>query len=160
MNTNEKKNFETRLKDFSIEVENDKVTLSFKIPKEVEGKKVIPLNQVNLKEIPMIIPAKYRIPEERDDHHKEEENPVIKDYFMGDTIELPEEEEPGHENSSIKDVVTDMNNNIPLEASPKSKVVRVKISFKAYIKMALHALKYAHPDKPAHTWVEVIGFEC
>lgn len=150
---NKKKNFENRLKDFSIEVENDKVTLSFKLPKEGEGKKVIPLDKIDLKEVPMIIPEKYRIPEEKDDHKKEEvENPVIRDYFMGDTIEIDHEVEP-HE-TSIKQVVTSMNNNT---LQPKARPIRVRIAFKAYIKIALHALKYAHPDKPQPSWVEVIG---
>ena len=151
-----KKNFENRLKDFEISVDKDKVTLSFKIPKEGEARKVIPLDKINLREVPMLIPKKYRIPEERDDHVKEEvDNPVIRDYFMGDTIELEEEPEP--EPQSIKEVVTEMNNNVPLTASPKPNLIRVKLSFKAYIKIALHALKYAHPDKPQTTWVEVIG---
>lgn len=154
-NTNPK-SFENRLKDFTIEVENDKVTLSFKIPKEGEGKKVIPLNQINLKDVPMIIPEKYRIPEERDDHKSEEvDNPVIRDYFMGDTIDY--EDESSKDTQSIQEVVSEMNNNLSLASSPKQKPLRVKISFKAYIKIALHALKYAHPDKPPQGWVEVIG---
>lgn len=155
MTTNEqRKKFEDRLKDLSIEVENDKVTLSFRLPKG-DDKKVLPLDQINLREVPMIIPEKYRIPEERDDHQKEEanksENPVIRDYYMGDTIEEPEPEY-----HTIKEVVKEMNNNTPLTA-PKGKPIRVKLSFKAYIKMALHALKYAHPDRSPTTWVEVIG---
>lgn len=155
-NEEKKKNFENRLKDLTIEVDNDKVTLSFKIPREGEGKAEIPLNQINLKDVPMIIPAKYRIPEERDDHKKsEEDNPVIRDYFMGDTIEYEEEAQP--ESQPIKKVVSDMNNNLPFESTPKQKLFRVKISFKAYIKIALHALKYAHPDRPPQGWVEVIG---
>jgi len=35
--------------------------------------------------------------------------------------------------------------------------IRVKIHLKAYLKMALHALKYAHPNIPQKKWVEIIG---
>ena len=151
-----KKNFEKYLKDFVIEVNNDKVTMSFKIPKDGERTQEIPVGKINLKEVPMIIPENYRIPEEKDDHVKaESENPVIRDYYMGDTIEF--DEEPDHKPQTIEQVVTDMNNNLPLKSAPKTKVDRVKVSFKAYIKMALHALKYAHPDRNPTTWVEVIG---
>ncbi len=151
-----KKTFEKYLKDFAIEVDNDKVTMSFKIPKQGEVSKEIPLSQINLKEVPMIIPEKYRIPEESDDHiKKESENPVIRDYYMGDTIDIDDEQE--QKPQTINQVVEDMNNNLAFKAPPKTKVVRVKISFKAYIKIALHALKYAHPDKSPTSWVEVIG---
>jgi proteasome lid subunit RPN8/RPN11 len=43
------------------------------------------------------------------------------------------------------------------ELSLDSKPTRVKIHLKAYIRMALHALKYAHPKIPQTKWVEVIG---
>ncbi|MFW9930568.1 MAG: Mov34/MPN/PAD-1 family protein [Candidatus Thorarchaeota archaeon] len=39
----------------------------------------------------------------------------------------------------------------------KTSPVRVKISVKAYIKMALHALKYANDNISKKDWVEVIG---
>ncbi len=35
--------------------------------------------------------------------------------------------------------------------------VRVKLNLKAYIKLTLHALKYANPKIPQPKWVEVIG---
>ncbi|MCK4847824.1 MAG: hypothetical protein KAT16_02240 [Candidatus Heimdallarchaeota archaeon] len=43
------------------------------------------------------------------------------------------------------------------ELSLDSNHTRVKIHLKAYIRMALHALKYAHPKIPQSKWVEVIG---
>lgn len=43
------------------------------------------------------------------------------------------------------------------ELSLDSDPTRVKIHLKAYIRMALHALKYAHPKIPQTKWVEVIG---
>ena len=43
------------------------------------------------------------------------------------------------------------------ELSLDSNHTRVKIHLKAYIRMALHALKYAHPKIPKTKWVEVIG---
>ena len=39
----------------------------------------------------------------------------------------------------------------------ESQPVRVQITMKAYIKMALHSLKYANPTVPRTKWVEVIG---
>ncbi|UCG01497.1 MAG: Mov34/MPN/PAD-1 family protein [Candidatus Heimdallarchaeota archaeon] len=41
--------------------------------------------------------------------------------------------------------------------NPESEPSRVKIHLKAYIKLALHALKYANPDVPQNNWIEVIG---
>lgn len=38
-----------------------------------------------------------------------------------------------------------------------SEPVRVKITLKAYVKMALHTLKYANPNIPQNDWVEIIG---
>ena len=57
----------------------------------------------------------------------------------------PEEIEILEDNLSI-DTLTAENN-----------VTRVKVSTKAYIKLALHALKYANNTIPKQNWVEVIG---
>ncbi|MFX0013198.1 MAG: hypothetical protein ACFFB2_02965 [Promethearchaeota archaeon] len=43
------------------------------------------------------------------------------------------------------------------DLDPDSKPSRVKIHLKAYIKLALHALKYANPNTPQSKWIEVIG---
>ncbi len=43
------------------------------------------------------------------------------------------------------------------DLNPESDTSRVKIHLKAYIKLALHALKYANPDVPQRDWIEVIG---
>ncbi|MFX1284869.1 MAG: hypothetical protein ACFFB5_14505 [Promethearchaeota archaeon] len=43
------------------------------------------------------------------------------------------------------------------DLNPESEPSRVKIHLKAYIKLALHALKYANPDVPQRDWIEVIG---
>ena len=43
------------------------------------------------------------------------------------------------------------------ELTAESDPIRVKIQLKAYIRLALHALKYAHPKIPRTNWVEVIG---
>ncbi len=43
------------------------------------------------------------------------------------------------------------------DLNPESEPSRVKIHLKAYIKLALHALKYANPDVPQSDWIEVIG---
>ncbi|MHA1984967.1 MAG: Mov34/MPN/PAD-1 family protein [Candidatus Hodarchaeales archaeon] len=51
-----------------------------------------------------------------------------------------------------------LEDNISLESLvPDKKITRVKISTKAYIKLALHALKYANDNIPQTKWVEVIG---
>ena len=60
------------------------------------------------------------------------------------------------QSETVQDIV-----DIDVEDYPDLKVdsdpVRVKIHLKAYIRMALHALKYAHPIIPRTKWVEVIG---
>ena len=43
------------------------------------------------------------------------------------------------------------------DLDPESEPSRVKIHLKAYIKLALHALKYANPKVPQSKWIEVIG---
>ncbi|MFX1505096.1 MAG: hypothetical protein ACFFDC_03180 [Promethearchaeota archaeon] len=43
------------------------------------------------------------------------------------------------------------------DLNPESEPSRVKIHLKAYIKLALHALKYANPSVPQNNWIEVIG---
>lgn len=43
------------------------------------------------------------------------------------------------------------------ELITESDPIRVKIHLKAYIRLALHALKYAHPKIPRTKWIEVIG---
>jgi len=52
----------------------------------------------------------------------------------------------------LKSVELSMND-LNLESEPS----RVKIHLKAYIKLALHALKYANPGVPQDNWIEVIG---
>lgn len=44
-----------------------------------------------------------------------------------------------------------------LDLGPESDPVRVKISLKAYIRLTLHALKYANTKVRRSDWVEVIG---
>ena len=43
------------------------------------------------------------------------------------------------------------------DLNPESEPSRVRIHLKAYIKLALHALKYANPSVPQNNWIEVIG---
>ena len=43
------------------------------------------------------------------------------------------------------------------DLDPESDHPRVKIHLKAYIRIALHSLKYANPKVPQSKWVEVIG---
>ncbi|UCE14328.1 MAG: Mov34/MPN/PAD-1 family protein [Candidatus Heimdallarchaeota archaeon] len=43
------------------------------------------------------------------------------------------------------------------DLNPELEPSRVKIHLKAYLKLALHALKYANPDVPQNEWIEVIG---
>ncbi|MHA2224561.1 MAG: Mov34/MPN/PAD-1 family protein [Candidatus Hodarchaeales archaeon] len=50
---------------------------------------------------------------------------------------------------------TDLNQIYDLD--PQSKPLRVKIHLKAYIRLALHALKYANVNISQKDWVEVIG---
>lgn len=72
-------------------------------------------------------------------------------------------------NHAVK-VPIDDNNDIKLDShseevedieigdlDPESDPIRVKVHLKAYIKLTLHALKYANPKIPQHKWVEVIG---
>jgi proteasome lid subunit RPN8/RPN11 len=63
--------------------------------------------------------------------------------------------EDGEENKAleaIKSVELSLN-----DLNPESEPSRVKIHLKAFIKLALHALKYANPDVPQNKWIEVIG---
>ncbi|OLS27110.1 MAG: hypothetical protein HeimC3_05770 [Candidatus Heimdallarchaeota archaeon LC_3] len=51
-----------------------------------------------------------------------------------------------------------LEDNISLESLvPEKNITRVRISTKAYIKLALHSLKYANDTIPQTKWVEVIG---
>lgn len=129
--------FENLLKGFKIDVSDDAVSFTFKMPKSTNYKKINPKN------LPMIIPEKYRF--SNDDHQELENDQVIRDAYMGDSIEEERDisflTEP-EEFDMIEEVLDPF---------------RVKISFKAYIKIALHSLKYAHPNTPQPTWVEVIG---
>ncbi|MFX0066256.1 MAG: hypothetical protein ACFFC7_29180 [Candidatus Hermodarchaeota archaeon] len=43
------------------------------------------------------------------------------------------------------------------DLDPQVELSRVKIHLKAYIKLALHALKYANPKVSRNKWIEVIG---
>ena len=63
-------------------------------------------------------------------------------------------EDGGQNNAldAIKSVELSLN-----DLNPESEPSRVKIHLKAYIKLALHALKYANPDVPQNNWIEVIG---
>ncbi|MHA1945434.1 MAG: Mov34/MPN/PAD-1 family protein [Candidatus Hodarchaeales archaeon] len=53
----------------------------------------------------------------------------------------------------IVDIDVDEFSDLKVDSDP----IRVQIHLKAYIRMALHALKYAHPKIPRTKWVEVIG---
>ncbi|MFX1518017.1 MAG: hypothetical protein ACFFC6_17080 [Promethearchaeota archaeon] len=63
-----------------------------------------------------------------------------------------EDEDQNKVLDALKSVELGMND-LNLESEPS----RVKIHLKAYIKLALHALKYANPDVPQKDWIEVIG---
>ncbi|MHA2365363.1 MAG: Mov34/MPN/PAD-1 family protein [Candidatus Hodarchaeales archaeon] len=56
------------------------------------------------------------------------------------------------ENDEVEILETDLD-----DLAPSPKLVRIRISIKAYVKLALHSLKYANPNIPKRDWVEVIG---
>ena len=72
-------------------------------------------------------------------------------------------EENSKENSTIKIQTENVQDIVDLDVEEFSDLkvdsdpIRVKIHLKAYIRMALHALKYAHPKIPRTKWIEVIG---
>ncbi|MFW9906239.1 MAG: hypothetical protein ACFFFH_18105 [Candidatus Thorarchaeota archaeon] len=66
-----------------------------------------------------------------------------------DFIEDKEQSEVLEDLKSVELSLNDLN--------PESEPSRVKIHLKAYIKLALHALKYANPSVPQNNWIEVIG---
>jgi len=63
-----------------------------------------------------------------------------------------ENKEQNKASESLKNVELSMN-----DLNPESEPSRVRIHLKAYIKLALHALKYANPGVPKDNWIEVIG---
>jgi proteasome lid subunit RPN8/RPN11 len=136
-----KKNYEQLLKGFRMEIIGDKVTLSFKFPNSGNSISKNEFDKLNLRNLPMLIPEQFRV--ENDDHINNEQ--VIRDSYMGDSIGEDDE------------VLFATNEQEVGSLNTLTDPVRVKISFKAYIKMALHSLKYAHPERPQPTWVEVIG---
>ena len=71
------------------------------------------------------------------------------DLHRSDSIENLEEEKALEAIKSVELSLNDLN--------PESELSRVKIHLKAYIKLALHALKYANPSVPQINWIEVIG---
>ncbi len=72
-----------------------------------------------------------------------------------ETKALPETKETLNLKKNIsqsKEAVEDID-----DLDPEIDPVRVKIQLKAYIRLCLHALKYAHSSIPQSEWVEVIG---
>ncbi|MFX0123371.1 MAG: hypothetical protein ACFFAE_07000 [Candidatus Hodarchaeota archaeon] len=69
--------------------------------------------------------------------------------------EFIENEEEKNQNKFLEDIESvDLSFN---DLNPESEPSRVKIHLKAYIKLALHALKYANPNVTQIDWKEVIG---
>jgi proteasome lid subunit RPN8/RPN11 len=68
-----------------------------------------------------------------------------------DSISKDSEKEENHQMDQDVEFV-DLDD-LDTESEPS----RVKIQLKAYIKLALHALKYANPKVPQNKWIEVIG---
>ena len=63
-------------------------------------------------------------------------------------------------NNNKKQIIEDEYEIVDLgleDLDPESDPLRVKINLKAYIRIALHSLKYANPKVPQARWVEVIG---
>lgn len=63
-------------------------------------------------------------------------------------------------NNNKKQIIEDEYEIVDLgleDLDPESDPLRVKINLKAYIRIALHSLKYANPKVPQSSWVEVIG---
>jgi len=75
--------------------------------------------------------------------------PERKNISKSEFIERNEQNRILEDKESIELSLNDLN--------PESDLSRVKIHLKAYIKLALHALKYANPDVPQRDWIEVIG---
>lgn len=77
------------------------------------------------------------------------------EHFNSESEEFKKDENHHMNQSQEKDIEF-----VDLELSdldPESEPSRVKIHLKAYIKLALHALKYANPKVPQNKWIEVIG---
>jgi proteasome lid subunit RPN8/RPN11 len=129
--------FEMYLRDLALKFDPKDLTLTLKFP----SLDSLPLDSVNIKKIPEKIQAQssHVISIRSDEnstqrkklHVDKNNNEIENDYEI---VEL-----------GLDDL------------DPESDPPRVKIHLKAYIRMALHSLKYANPKVPQSKWVEVIG---
>ncbi|MHA2295152.1 MAG: hypothetical protein ACXAEU_10180 [Candidatus Hodarchaeales archaeon] len=135
--SNPKNIFETLLRGISIKFNPDNSSLTVKLPS-------IPTPVV-------------------DEQHQSRDTPSNGD--INDTDETQDNKVKSLEKeltseTEIEFVDIDYETNdldVDLDMESEVEPVRVKIHLKAYIKLALHALKYANPKRSQKDWLEVIG---
>ncbi|MFX0183395.1 MAG: Mov34/MPN/PAD-1 family protein [Candidatus Hodarchaeota archaeon] len=132
--------FELLLRDLSLTF--DPQTLSFtlkfpffSLPPDTDAKSLLS-KQIHLK------PSQLITKESEERFHSKSEDLKKEDHHN-----MKQKQENG-----IEIVDLDLN-----DLDPELELSRVKIHLKAYIKLALHALKYANPKLSRNKWIEVIG---
>lgn len=130
--------FEMYLRDLALKFDPDDLTLTLKFPSISS----FPLDSKNIKKIPKQL--------QKQSAHvisltPEEKRPLkTKRKANNNKIQL------SNNDYEIVDLGLD-------DLDPESTHPRVKIQLDAYIRIALHSLKYANPKMPQSKWVEVIG---
>ncbi|MFX0086513.1 MAG: Mov34/MPN/PAD-1 family protein [Candidatus Hodarchaeota archaeon] len=129
--------FELYLRDLALKFDPKDLTLTLKFPSLDR----FPLDSVNIKKIPEKI--------------QKQSSHVIS--IRSDEKTFPRKK------LSIEKSDIEIENDFEIvelgldDLDPESDPPRVKVHLKAYIRMALHSLKYANPNVPQSKWVEVIG---
>jgi len=136
--TDPKNVFEMYLRDLALKFDPDDLTLTLKFPSISS----FPLDSTNTKKIPKQL--------QKQSAHvislTPEENRPLKIKRKANNVKI----QLSNNDYEIVDLGLD-------DLDPESDPPRVKINLKAYIRMALHSLKYANPKVPQSKWVEVIG---
>ena len=135
--TDTKNVFEMYLRDLALKFDPKDLTLTLKFP----SLDSFPLDSANIKNIPEKIQTQsshvISIRSDEKTYPRKKSNLEKNDIETGDDYEIVE--------LGLDDL------------DPESDPPRVKVHLKAYIRMALHSLKYANPKFPQSKWVEVIG---
>lgn len=141
---------ETLIRGISIKLNPDESTLTVKIPPATLHPSVLP----------------------QQDPDNQSSNLIDKDSFRTEHSKLGHQDESNHTREAQKvplrerevehvdidyDLDPDLDVDLDMELEVDTEPVRVKINLKAYIKIALHAAKYANRNVQAEKWVEVIG---
>ncbi|MFX0209674.1 MAG: Mov34/MPN/PAD-1 family protein [Candidatus Hodarchaeota archaeon] len=89
-----------------------------------------------------------------------EKSLISKDQDMNDSTKTMEDSEDEYHDVDLEDDEESSDSDILpgfSELDMDIKPIRVRIHLEAYLKMALHALKYANPKVKRKNWIEVIG---